>query len=141
MLIALLIIGLMLISTSLQNTQHELGRQLQLDFLGSGGFLAWAAGIMAIGAIGLIPGLRSPSRYLLALIGVVFVVSNQGIFSGLQAALQGISASGPAPSIPAPQIATGNASQSSGTGSSGGIGQTAANVAAQAGVTAALALL
>jgi hypothetical protein len=47
--------------------------------------VVWGAAIVAIGAIGFIPGLRPVSRGLLALIVLVLILSNyQGILSGFQ---------------------------------------------------------
>lgn len=118
----MLIIGLVLVSTALKNTQHEFAQQLQTDVLGTGGFLTWAAAILAIGAIGYLPGLRTASRYLLALLGVVIVVRNGGVFGNAQTALQQAISAGPAPAIPAPSGSSGSSSSSSSSGSSGSSG-------------------
>lgn len=119
MITGMICIGLILIGTALKNTQHELGARISTDVLGQDGFLAWATAILAIGAIGYIPGLKPASRYLLLLIGVVMVVRNGGIFANAQAALQSASAMGPAPSIPSPLLGSSSNQSSSGSGSSG----------------------
>lgn len=126
MLPAIFVIGLVLISTGLKNTQHKLGEQLQRDLLGPNGFIAWAAAVIAIGCLGYIPGLRQSSRYLLLLLAVVMVVRNPGIFANVQTALVGASKLGPAPSVPsqslpAPQAAAGATSSSGGKSKAGGI--------------------
>lgn len=100
MIFGLLIIGLCLIASALKNTEHELGAQLQDDMLGADGFIAWAGAIMVIGAIGYVPVLRTPSRYLLALLATVLIVRNGGVFQSAENALTAASAAGPAPSIP-----------------------------------------
>lgn len=120
MIFGILIIGLLLIATALKGTEHELGQQLVYDFIGASGFIAWVGAILAIGAIGYIPGLRSPSRWMLALLATVMVVRNGGVFSQAQAALQGVSAAGPAPSIPVPSSQSSSGSGSSSGGDSGG---------------------
>lgn len=136
MVAGLLVIGLVLIASALKNTQHELGEQVQADILGTDGFLAWAGAILAIGAIGYIPGLRTSSRYLLLLLGTVMVVRNQGVFSQVQQALVTASAAGPAPAIPAPAISgagtPGGAPGSTGD-SSGGLGSAIGAISSIAG--------
>jgi hypothetical protein len=136
MVAGLLLIGLVLIATALKNTEHELAQQLQSDVLGAGGFAAWAGAILAIGAIGYVPGLRTTSRYLLALVGVVIIVRNNGVWANAQAALQGASAAGPAPSIPTPSPASGT-----GTATSASSGSSAASTLSTVGTIAALAVL
>jgi hypothetical protein len=129
MIAGLILIGLMLIATALKNTQHELGQQFQTDLLGQDGFIAWAGAIMAIGAIGYIPGLRTASRYLLVLLGVVMVIRNGGVFANAEAALQGASAAGPAPSVVSPLIGS-----TAGTGSTaGGFGGSSSSGGSSAG--------
>lgn len=117
-----MVIGAALIVTALRNTQHEFGALLQQDFLGQDGFIAWAAAIMAIGALGYLPGLRQTSRYLLALLAVVMVIRNRGAFANAQAALQQASSLGPAPAIAAPKTSVDNASSGAPGGSSGSAG-------------------
>lgn len=116
MIFGLLIVGLVLISTALKNTEHELAQLLQDDILGTSGFLTWAGAILAIGAIGYIPGMRQTSRYLLALIGVVMIVRNGGAWANAQAAIMSASALGPAPSVKSLAVSA----TSAGSGSSGG---------------------
>lgn len=115
MILALLLAGFVLVASGLKGTNHELGQQLQQDVLGPGGFILWAAAIIGIGMIGFVPYLRQPSRYLLALLLVVVVLSNRGVFAQAQQALQGALSAGPAPSVP---LAGGDSSSSSsGSGS------------------------
>lgn len=123
MIVAILIIGLALIASALQNTQNELAALLRRDLLGSQGFILWIAAVGALGAIGYIPGLERTSRNLILLLIVVVVLRNGGVWANAQAALQGASQQGPAPSpvSPADQTAsTSNANSSSGSGSGGG---------------------
>jgi len=53
------------------------------DFIGPNPFWKWMLAILFIGAIGYIPGLRPISRGFMALVIIVFILSNQGIFTQL----------------------------------------------------------
>lgn len=120
MIFGLLLLGLLLIAVALKGTEHELGQRLQDDLLGADGFIAWIFAIMAIGALGYVPGLETASNYLLVLLMVVILVRNGGVWSQLQTALQQASAAGPAPSV-APQRTTADGSSgSSGSSSASG---------------------
>jgi hypothetical protein len=119
MIFGLLIVGLVLISSALKNTEHELAQLLQDDILGTSGFLTWAGALMAIGAIGYLPGMRQTSRYLLALIGVVMIVRNGGAFANAQAAIMSASALGPAPSVKSLTVSATSAGSASSGGSAG----------------------
>lgn len=54
------------------------------DFTGTDPFWKWMLAILLIGAIGYIPNLRPVSRAFMALVIVVFLLSNKGIFTQLQ---------------------------------------------------------
>lgn len=116
MVAGLLFLGLIMLASALQGTEHELAKQLQTDMVGTNGYLPWIGAIMAIGAIGYIPGMKTPSRTLLALLATVVIVRNGGVWANAQTALQGVSSAGPAPSIAPP---AGTSSSSSGGSSSG----------------------
>lgn len=68
-----LIIGVILIVAAVRNSQGALFKAIGQD---APSFLVWAAAILAIGAVGFIPGLKPVSRLLLALIVVVLFVNN-----------------------------------------------------------------
>jgi uncharacterized membrane protein HdeD (DUF308 family) len=81
-----LIIGLILIVSAVRNSQDALFTALGQD---APKFLVWAAAIIAVGAIGYIPGLRTTSRLLLGLIIVVLIVNNyQKLITGFSDAWQ-----------------------------------------------------
>jgi hypothetical protein len=124
MIVGLLVLGIMLMASGLKGTEHKLGQQITNDLLGTDGFIGWIAAFGAIGAIGYIPKLEQPSRYLMALMLVVIVLRNGGVFQQFQAALQTAAAQGPAVSAPAPVTAldSGGGSSSGGSSSGGGIG-------------------
>ncbi len=54
------------------------------DFTGNNPFWKWMLAILLIGALGYIPAMRPISRGFMALVIVVFVLSNEGIFTKLQ---------------------------------------------------------
>jgi type IV secretory pathway VirB2 component (pilin) len=128
MIFAVLILAALLISSGLKGTEHELAQQLQQDIIGPQGFAVWVCAIVAIGALGYIPGLQKSSRYLLLLIAVVILVQNQNVFAALEAGLQAASSAGPAAPVAVPQSSglaspggTSTAASSGGSsGSSGG---------------------
>ncbi len=146
MIFGLLLLGLLLMASALKGNEHELAQRFQADLLGTDGFIAWIFAILAIGAIGYIPGLETASNYLLALLMTVVLVRNGGVWSQLQIALQQASAAGPAPSIapqatsldPAPQKSGGSGS---GSGSSSSGGDSTASTLSTIGEVAAIAAL
>lgn len=78
--IAILILGAILVITAFNNSFGTLATALETDIPG---YFVWAAAIAAICAIGYIPGFRTPSRYLLALVLLVILLANyQQIFAG-----------------------------------------------------------
>ena len=69
----LLIIGAVLIVAAFNNAQGRLAAELQTDIPG---FFAWAIAIAAILGLGYLPGLKTASRWLLALVLMVIVLKN-----------------------------------------------------------------
>ena len=81
-----LFIGIILIVSAVRNSQGALFGALEQDVPK---FVVWGAAIIAVGAIGVIPGLKPVSRWLLALVIVVIVVNNyQKLVKGFQNAWQ-----------------------------------------------------
>lgn len=75
-----LIIGVILIVSAVRNSHAALFSALVQDVPP---FVVWGAAILAIGAIGFIPGLKGISRLLLALVLIVIIVNNyQKIVAG-----------------------------------------------------------
>ena len=103
---AAILIGAIIIIAALNGTHGNLATALEADLPG---YFVWAVAIAAILGLGFIPGLRLPSRMLLALVLVVIVLGNWSkIVSGFSAfAKSGAStaaaagAGSPAPSSPA----------------------------------------
>ena len=76
----LILLGALLLVVALQGTYSQLASDLEQDLPG---FVKWGAAIGAIGATGYIPGFRTPSRYLLALVLLVIFMRNyQSILAG-----------------------------------------------------------
>ena len=81
-----LAIGLVLIVAAVRNSQGALFTALEADVPK---FVVWAGAIIAVGAIGAVPGLKPVSRWLLALVIVVIIVNNyQRLTKGFQDAWQ-----------------------------------------------------
>ena len=79
---AILLIGAILVITAFNNSFGALASELEADIPP---YFKWAAAIVAILGIGYIPGLRTPSRYLLALVLLVILLKNySGILAGFQ---------------------------------------------------------
>ncbi len=82
MLLLALIIGVVLIVAAIRNSQGDLFSALATDVPA---YFVWAAAIVAVGALGYVPGLKPVSRGLLALIILVIFLHNyQSILSGFQ---------------------------------------------------------
>jgi hypothetical protein len=75
-----LLIAAVIIVVAFNNTAGALASELETDIPG---YLPWAAAIAAVAGLGFVPGIRTPSRWLLALVLVALAVSNyQTILSG-----------------------------------------------------------
>lgn len=84
--IVALFIGIILIVSAVRNSQGALFSALETDVPK---FVVWGAAILAVGAIGAIPGLKPASRWLLALIIIVLIVNNyQKLVAGFQNAVK-----------------------------------------------------
>lgn len=114
----LILAGAMLVTVAFRGTEHEFARQATQDFGGSQ-FVAWAAAVLVLGAIGYYRPLRGASDLMLALVIVAMTLANGGLFAQLAAVID----NPPAPSAPVPLADyQGSLRSSSGGGSSGGGG-------------------
>lgn len=92
MLFAALIIGVVLIVAAIRNSQAALFSALATDVPE---YVIWAAAIVAVGAIGYVPGLKPVSRGLLALVILVVILNNyKAILAGFESASVGAIKSG-----------------------------------------------
>jgi hypothetical protein len=86
MILVVLLIGAVLLVAALRNTYSALFADLGQDVPK---FVTWAAAIVALGALGYLPGLRPISRGLMSLVLVVIVFQNyQNILEGFQSVAQ-----------------------------------------------------
>ena len=90
----LIIVGIVLLTSSIRNTQETLFSTIQGDFVGQDNFLYWFLSIMVIGALGYIPSLEKLSRVFLALVVVTLFLSKQGFWSLFQQQVFGTGVSG-----------------------------------------------
>lgn len=79
--------AILLLVSGLRGTEDDLGALLKGDFIGKDTFLPWMAAIIIIGAIGYIPALKKPTDAFLALLLLVLVLANRGVFSQLSSAI------------------------------------------------------
>lgn len=78
----IILAGALVVIAAFNNAQADLGKAIEQDLPG---FFKWGAAIAAILALGYVPGLRTPSRWLLALVLLVLFLTNyQGILAGLK---------------------------------------------------------
>lgn len=79
----LLLIGAVIAIAAFNNSQGDLVTELEADVPP---FIKWGLAVFAVGALGWIPGMSQISRWLLALVVMVLVLSNyQQIIAGFQA--------------------------------------------------------
>jgi len=84
---AILIVGAILVIVAFNNSAPALVSELEADIPP---YFKWATAIAAILGLGYIPGLRTPSRYLLGLVLLVVLLKNYtGIIAGFQTFLTG----------------------------------------------------
>jgi hypothetical protein len=69
----LIVIGIVLAVVAVRNTQGDLATALETDIPG---FFKWGLAIGVVGGAGYVPGLQTISRWLLALILLVIVLTN-----------------------------------------------------------------
>lgn len=85
---ALIIVGLVLLISSLQGNQDTLFSLLKGDFIGQNNFIYWALSILVIGALGYVPNLRPLSRAFMVLVIVaLFLKNGTGFFAQFQSAI------------------------------------------------------
>lgn len=114
MLLVALFIGVVLIVAAVRNSQGALFTALMQDVPA---YVVWAAAIIALGAVGYVPGLKPVSRGLLMLVITVIVLRNyKNVLQGFESVWQ-------TPPTPTPGTDTNApASGSSGSGSNADTG-------------------
>lgn len=84
----LILIGLLLVVSGIQNSQAALGKQLVKDFSGPGNFFYWIAALLIIGVVGYAKPFQQPSRVFMVLLLLALLLNNRGFFANLTTALQ-----------------------------------------------------
>jgi hypothetical protein len=92
---ALLIIGAVLLTSAVLNTQSTLWSLLKGDFSGPSNFWYWLVLFLILGAIGYVPKAKPVSDGLLVLFIIVIFVSKGGFFEKFSSALQGTTSTAP----------------------------------------------
>jgi hypothetical protein len=80
---------LLLVVSGVRGTHEELFALVKGDLTGQNSFIWWLVAVGIIGALGYIPAMRGVSHAFLALILVVLVLSNRGVFEQFTRAIQG----------------------------------------------------
>lgn len=114
---AIILIGIMLISSGARNRAGQLGALIANDFSGQSNFFIWVAAIGAVGATGYYEPMKPVSRLFLFLVLLSMLLSNKGFFANLLDAIQNFQA--PAPSS---TTDTGAATADPGSGITGAAG-------------------
>jgi hypothetical protein len=121
--VAIVVVGVILAVAAWNNSFSALATELETDIPG---YMKWGFAIAAILALGYIPGMKMPSRWLLALIALVYVVSQwsaiQSAFSSLASTMQSgtATASGSGSPTPTSSYVASNAPAAASSAGSGG---------------------
>lgn len=138
--LVLIAFGAVLIAAAYRGTEHELAAQLASDFGSGGSFLAWAGAIAALGALGYVPALRTLSNMLMALVIVVLVLHNGGLFTQLAAIVDNPPPASPGVPLAAYSSGSGGTSGSGGGGSGGGTGGLGGSLATPLDLAASISM-
>jgi uncharacterized membrane protein YgcG len=114
--IGVILVGVSLLILAARGTEHEFAKQLESDFGQAQQFVAAIAAIIIIGALGYVTQLRTLSNLMLALVIVVLVLKNGGLFTQLAQVVTHPPA--PAAAVPLSSYGSGSSSSSSGGGMS-----------------------
>jgi predicted membrane protein len=108
-----ILVGVILIMVAINNTYRDMAKELETDIPG---YFVWGIAIAALVGLGFVPGLKTPSRWLLGLIVLTVALTQyKTIIAGFQQ-FAGSGGQTGAVTNPPPKA------QSSGGGSGGGIG-------------------
>ncbi len=104
---ALVLFGLLLTIAGARNTQGDLFTLLKGDFTGNRSFIWWTISIIGIGSLGYIPATKKLANTFLALVFVVLILSNKGVFAQFISAIKSGPSAGPANDNSQPNPITG----------------------------------
>lgn len=90
-------LGVLMLATAIKGNYQQVAAQVDSDVTGSGGFFVWIGAIVLIGGVGRAARLEGTAKMLIGLIIVVYLVSQQGIFSKAAQAVSNARAPAPTP--------------------------------------------
>jgi hypothetical protein len=91
--IAILLFGILMLMTAIKGNQNAVATQLNKDFTGAGGnFFVWVGLIIMLGFIGRVLHIPNAMKLLIALIVLVYLFKQKGIFTQLDQGLTGTTA-------------------------------------------------
>ncbi len=93
----ILVIGALFVISAIRNEQGQLAAQFESDFPG---YFVWAGAMIGIYLLSKIPGFQKPAILLMALVVLVIVIADRGVFANLQQAIQNPPASTSNPEPP-----------------------------------------
>jgi len=85
---ALILFGLLLTIAGARGKQGDLFALLKGDFTGNRSFIWWALSIVGIGALGYVPTTKKLANTFLALVFIVLILSNRGVFAQFISAIK-----------------------------------------------------
>lgn len=128
--IIVLALGVLLLMAAYNNTVGALFTQLGSDFPG---FAVWAGAILLLYLVSRIPGFTGAAKLFLALLVIVFIIKNQGVFQQFSSALQSGAQAPQQAQIPSLVSGTPAPITLNGGGGSGGAGGVAGSAASAIG--------
>jgi hypothetical protein len=91
--IAILLFGILMLMTAIKGNQNAVATQLNKDFTGAGGnFFVWVGLVIMLGFIGRVLHIPNAMKLLIALIVLVYLFKQKGIFTQLDQGLTGATA-------------------------------------------------
>jgi hypothetical protein len=92
--LALLVIGVLLVVTAIKGSGNisAVATKFETDLTGSGGFIYWIAAIVVLAIVGRVTGATNSVKMFMALVVVVYLVGQQGIWTQFSSAFAGLSA-------------------------------------------------
>src|SRR5271166_6466535 len=92
--LALVILAAFLIMTGITGNYAKVGAQFQSDVMGQGGFISFMEGIIGIAIFFRVIGMPNAGRVFLILVIGVYLLSNQGVLTALQTAVNSTGSTG-----------------------------------------------
>lgn len=92
--LAFILIGIIVLVVAIRNSYASLWQALDQDLF-NGGFVGWIIAIAVVAAAGYVPAIRTPARYFLGLMVLVFMFTKgSGFFDQLNSATSASPSSG-----------------------------------------------